>query len=607
MSKPLYEEALADVRSLREVAEDNAKRAVTEALVPRIRDLIEQQLLGEDAPFDQTEEELLGLSGEELTSEPRDPLDPTAVRASPRADPTGQSSGGAATVASAPVAVDTQEPVAISLETDPVQPVCPPEGCDDEDEFVLDVDSIEKLTPVVEAAQGGKDLAADVARLEAQFVALGVTRKMRGTKIEESITRIERLLTRVEDTYDHVQESTLKSEHKNLFEGRLERLFRDLSKMKKESKKMRRLREADEDLDLDLGGDEGGDELDLSGEEGAEDVSGVTLGLDVHGLKVGEDGEIDLSDVSVELEKDDGAGEEELDLGVEDDVGDELDLGGDEGGDDLDLQDENAMVEIDEAMLVRELKRMRKINEAEAVPSTKGTKPAAKEFDDFGDAKDEGEPLDQKITTESEKREEDEDEDPQVEACNESLAKETRLQSNMKARMRRLYTEGHKCQGARRQLYKEAWLRAKKSLAESRVRSEKISKRLNEAKKSARSNIGAQRQAEQRVAEASLRRKLAEQNLLNAKLIYTNKLLQNESLSARQKAAIIEKLDEVKSVREAKLVYESLTKTLAKHEDKKLTESRVVGSSSQATRPASTQQLNESFEADRWARLAGIK
>ena len=47
MSKQLYEEALADVKKLKEVAEDNAKRALLEAVTPRIRELIESQLLGE--------------------------------------------------------------------------------------------------------------------------------------------------------------------------------------------------------------------------------------------------------------------------------------------------------------------------------------------------------------------------------------------------------------------------------------------------------------------------------------------------------------------------------------------------------------------------------
>ena len=99
---------------------------------------------------------------------------------------------------------------------------------------------------------------------------------------------------------------------------------------------------------------------------------------------------------------------------------------------------------------------------------------------------------------------------------------------------------------------------------------------------------------------------MAETNLFNAKLLFTNKLLQTESLTSRQKAQVIEQLDSAQTIREAKLVYESLAKALVKPR-KTVTESRVLGSSSQATRPASTQTLSEGVEAERWARLAGIK
>ena len=105
-----------------------------------------------------------------------------------------------------------------------------------------------------------------------------------------------------------------------------------------------------------------------------------------------------------------------------------------------------------------------------------------------------------------------------------------------------------------------------------------------------------------------LRKKLTETNLLNTKLLYCNKLLQNESLTKRQKADIIERLDEANSEREVKLVYESLVKTLGSSKTRSLSEGtyRVLGSSSQTTRPAST-VLSEGYEADRWAKLAGLK
>ena len=59
MSKQLYEEALADVKKLKEIAEDNAKKALIEAVSPRIKDLIEAELLREVEEFEKEEDGLL--------------------------------------------------------------------------------------------------------------------------------------------------------------------------------------------------------------------------------------------------------------------------------------------------------------------------------------------------------------------------------------------------------------------------------------------------------------------------------------------------------------------------------------------------------------------
>ena len=48
MSSKLFEEAIADAKKLREVAEDNAKKAILEAVTPRIREFIEAQLIEGD-------------------------------------------------------------------------------------------------------------------------------------------------------------------------------------------------------------------------------------------------------------------------------------------------------------------------------------------------------------------------------------------------------------------------------------------------------------------------------------------------------------------------------------------------------------------------------
>ena len=47
MSKTLYDEAIADAKRLREVAELNAKNAIVEAVTPRIREFIDSQLVGD--------------------------------------------------------------------------------------------------------------------------------------------------------------------------------------------------------------------------------------------------------------------------------------------------------------------------------------------------------------------------------------------------------------------------------------------------------------------------------------------------------------------------------------------------------------------------------
>jgi hypothetical protein len=103
---------------------------------------------------------------------------------------------------------------------------------------------------------------------------------------------------------------------------------------------------------------------------------------------------------------------------------------------------------------------------------------------------------------------------------------------------------------------------------------------------------------------------LAETNLFNVKLVYANRILQLEGLTSRQKSQVIKQLDGVKTVREAKLVYESLTQTLGGSSKSTVTEGadrKVLGSASRATRPAATSQsLNEGYEAERWAQLAGI-
>ena len=112
----------------------------------------------------------------------------------------------------------------------------------------------------------------------------------------------------------------------------------------------------------------------------------------------------------------------------------------------------------------------------------------------------------------------------------------------------------------------------------------------------------------------SLRSTINEVNLLNAKLLFANKLFRAHNMTNEQKVKVIETLDRTKSVREVKLVYstlaENLTKTPTKSNvaKKSITEgmaSKVVKS----TKPAAAQKQviaeNADF-ANRFKKLAGI-
>ena len=68
MTSNLYKQAIADAKKLREIAEQNAKNAIIESITPKIRELIESQIMEEiDDPSpdsDLIEEAMLELNPE---------------------------------------------------------------------------------------------------------------------------------------------------------------------------------------------------------------------------------------------------------------------------------------------------------------------------------------------------------------------------------------------------------------------------------------------------------------------------------------------------------------------------------------------------------------
>jgi hypothetical protein len=62
MSK-LFEEAIADAKKLKEVAEENAKKAILESVTPQIREFIEEQLLEEREEEEENTDEISSMAG----------------------------------------------------------------------------------------------------------------------------------------------------------------------------------------------------------------------------------------------------------------------------------------------------------------------------------------------------------------------------------------------------------------------------------------------------------------------------------------------------------------------------------------------------------------
>jgi hypothetical protein len=643
MSKQLYEDALADIKKLKEVAEDNAKRDLLEAVTPRIRDLIEKQLLGQFGEFADDDSFLTDdecYSDNNIDGEMQADIEEMPMSAVSYMDASTDAESS-----------DEDGKTVLDLASLKV---------DGSDEYELSMESAKKLGMLM----GKHKRSAVVFEEKLNIIARQIKLVKTASKlIKESKgygSTISSLILEVENMYSYLQKEMQKNSKKDSYESILENYYSTLKQLAerntmKKTNRSRRLSEGD-----------------------------VTLKL------TGMPDELDLDSIGVDLitgEGDDEGGDDEGgdDEGGDDEGGDDLDLGGDdeggddEGGDDLDLggDDEgtedkmesrrlsnNTIVEIDERMLRREISRMRTLRE-EATPSTDGHGPGDVS-DDFEDDS-YGDPFtDIKLTTETQDDDEDDleeaqdqdeddleetqdqdeddleemqvdqgygmdqghddDKDTQSDVV-ESLKRKFRHEIRIQTEAKKKATQAKKMQKEAQKQDKAAKTQSKKKQAKTQAkkmqeaynffaskfnasvkRTRAIKGMLQEAVRKGRTLNGSS--ARFTAATKNLRNKLAETNLFNTKLLFTNKLLQNESLTKRQKAEVIERLDEARNEREVKLVYESLVKTLQGSAPKNLSESAtrgVIGSGSRPSRSASsTATLNEGFEADRWARLAGI-
>ena len=140
--------------------------------------------------------------------------------------------------------------------------------------------------------------------------------------------------------------------------------------------------------------------------------------------------------------------------------------------------------------------------------------------------------------------------------------------------------------------------------AEMMAEVKKMKKEVEEAKK-------AKEKAEKELKEAlstvsTIRTELQEVNLFNAKLLYTNKIFKAKNLTESQKVKVLAAFDKAASVKEAKLVFETLSEGFVEKKAP-MNESLLRGSASKATGVATKKPIMEANDqVARWQKLAGI-
>jgi len=112
---------------------------------------------------------------------------------------------------------------------------------------------------------------------------------------------------------------------------------------------------------------------------------------------------------------------------------------------------------------------------------------------------------------------------------------------------------------------------------------------------------------EYKEAVVFLKDKLHEVNILNAKLLYTNKLFKEYALSNDQKLKIVETFDRAQTTREIKLVYTTLAESFTGEKNvKKEVVKEFASKKTGGTAPSKKIISEENQVADRFRKLAGI-
>jgi hypothetical protein len=105
-----------------------------------------------------------------------------------------------------------------------------------------------------------------------------------------------------------------------------------------------------------------------------------------------------------------------------------------------------------------------------------------------------------------------------------------------------------------------------------------------------------------------LRTQLQEVNLLNAKLLYVNKVFKANNLTESQKVNVVAAFDRAETVKEVKLVFETVSKNVVAKpvtiKEHKSFASKAVGTAATAGKKEIISEVSE--QVARWQKLAGI-
>jgi hypothetical protein len=568
----LYDEAISDAKALKEMAERNARNKIIESISPQIRRMVERQMLAEQ---DEEEgNEIPNLDLEPLPDDGMVDMTPAATpsymngsAAVPTPDPdeevthTVTTKTASGTEVKINVRVDKHGEASASTEADVAD--------EDDVEVSLNKESLNALADMV-LGERSRDQAS-IGQIRRQLEALKrVSKSLPLSESSNFRAAYSILLKNMHSFRGQVISNggnpELSQKFNNIVKemkhmstnARFRRLLEEMEGRSRRSlRKEAKLVFEPADLEgLDDTVKEKLKAMNFSVSMGDEDETDGDMPVDVSGADMAPPAAPPAPseyamDEDEEMEEDEYAMEEDEDV---DEMYDALDEMGEDEDEDEEEMDDNEKSEsvfhVDESMLRRELRRLREAKGTKG-KNAKGIKNAMP--NNFGGGSVEGIPEELNQLGEAEK-------------------------TTRKAL----------------EVAKKATDAAKEE-REARVEEA----RTNRALKT--------KLSESERAVATLREQLEEVNLFNAKLLYVNKLMQNRDLTPRQQRAIVESLDAAKSVREAKLLYTSLTESL-KSKSGTMTEGRILGSSSRSTRSASpTATLNESVEVDRWAILAGIK